>query len=198
MPRLLLAIPVLMLALASCKKQETPPPQTTAPVETAPPQTTTPATPPAAGTETPAPSGTASGTAGSSTTTQPPSSATDSSASPPSASTSAPTPPTGTTDSSSTGASSSGASSASVAAGKAIYDKTCVACHSIGAAGAPMLTNAADWKTRAAQGKETLYTHAINGFTGAKGQMPAKGGNASLSEADVKAAVDYMVATATK
>lgn len=61
-----------------------------------------------------------------------------------------------------------------------------------------MLTNAADWKTRAAQGKETLYTHAINGFTGAKGQMPAKGGNASLSEADVKAAVDYMVATATK
>jgi cytochrome c5 len=50
------------------------------------------------------------------------------------------------------------------------------------------------WEKRIAQGKEVLYKHAIGGYTGSAGMMPAKGGNASLKDEEVKAAVDYMVA----
>ena len=50
----------------------------------------------------------------------------------------------------------------------------------------------ADWGPRIAQGKDTMYKHAIEGFTGEKGMMPARGGGASLSDDDVKAAVDFM------
>ncbi len=46
---------------------------------------------------------------------------------------------------------------------------------------------------RSAQGRDTLYQHAIEGFTGEAGLMPAKGGNLSLDDEDVKAAVDYML-----
>lgn len=82
------------------------------------------------------------------------------------------------------------------AVGEHIYKSTCSMCHASGAAGAPILGSAADWGPRVAQGKETLYTHALQGFTGAKGVMPAKGANASLKDDDVKAAVDYMVSKA--
>jgi len=82
---------------------------------------------------------------------------------------------------------------AKAADGKATYDKACMACHAAGVAGAPKLGDKAAWKDRIAQGNDTLYTHAIKGFTGKKGMMPAKGGNASLADADVKAAVDFMV-----
>ena len=81
---------------------------------------------------------------------------------------------------------------AKAADGKATYDKACMACHAAGVAGAPKFGNKADWGPRVAQGNETLYTHALKGLQGKKGVMPAKGGNASLSDADVKAAVDYM------
>ena len=66
-------------------------------------------------------------------------------------------------------------------------------CHAAGVAGAPKPGDKADWGPRIAQGKDTLYKHAIEGFTGAKGSMPARGGNAKMSDEDVKAAVDYMV-----
>ena len=82
---------------------------------------------------------------------------------------------------------------AKAADGKATYDKACMACHAAGVAGAPKFGDKADWGPRIAQGNDTLYTHALKGFTGKKGMMPAKGGNASLADADVKAAVDYMV-----
>ena len=82
---------------------------------------------------------------------------------------------------------------AKAADGKGTYDKACMACHAAGVAGAPKLGDKAAWKDRIAQGNDTLYTHAIKGFTGKKGMMPAKGGNMSLSDADVKASVDYMV-----
>ena len=82
---------------------------------------------------------------------------------------------------------------AKAADGKATYDKACMACHAAGVAGAPKLGDKAAWKDRVAQGNDTLYTHALKGFTGKKGMMPAKGGNTSLSDADVKAAVDFMV-----
>jgi cytochrome c5 len=82
---------------------------------------------------------------------------------------------------------------ANAADGKATYDKACMACHAAGVAGAPKLGDKAAWKDRIAQGNDTLYTHALKGFQGKKGMMPAKGGNMSLADADVKASVDYMV-----
>ena len=59
-----------------------------------------------------------------------------------------------------------------------------------------MLGNKEQWAKRIAQGNDTLYKHAIGGYTGDAGMMPAKGGNASLSDDEVKAAVDHMVAAA--
>ncbi len=80
--------------------------------------------------------------------------------------------------------------------GKSVFGKTCSLCHAVGAAGAPKAGDKADWGPRIAQGNEVLYKHALEGFTGAKGAMPARGANASLSDAEVKAAVDYMVSLA--
>ncbi|MEW6707213.1 MAG: c-type cytochrome [Pseudomonadota bacterium] len=103
-------------------------------------------------------------------------------------------------------ASGAGASNAPVAAapatppappandkGKAVYGKTCALCHSAGVAGAPKPGDKADWAPRIAQGNDLLYKHAIEGFTGSKGAMPARGGG-THSDEEVKAAVDYMVA----
>ena len=82
---------------------------------------------------------------------------------------------------------------AKAADGKGTYDKACFVCHAAGVAGAPKLGDKADWGPRIAQGNDTLYTHALKGFQGKKGFMPAKGGNVALADADVKASVDYMV-----
>jgi cytochrome c5 len=76
--------------------------------------------------------------------------------------------------------------------GKKIYDTTCSVCHGAGVAGAPKFGDKAAWAQRLAGGIDTLVKTALAG----KGAMPAKGGNTSLSDADVKAAVDYMVAGA--
>ena len=76
--------------------------------------------------------------------------------------------------------------------GSVIFGKLCTACHGTGAGGAPKLEKAA-WADRIKQGVETLDKHAIEGFKGAAGQMPAKGGNASLTEDQVKATVKWMV-----
>lgn len=80
------------------------------------------------------------------------------------------------------------------AAGKKVYGSVCAVCHAAGVAGAPKPGDKADWGPRMAQGNDTLYQHALQGFTGAKGAMPARGGNTTLSDDDVKAAVDHMVA----
>jgi len=80
-----------------------------------------------------------------------------------------------------------------IAMGKTIYGKPCMACHAAGVAGAPKLSDAAVWKPRIAQGMDTLYGHAINGFKGGMGYMPPKGGFATLDDDEVKAAVAYMV-----
>lgn len=77
-------------------------------------------------------------------------------------------------------------------AGKATYDSACTACHTAGVAGAPKVGDKAAWAPRMAQGKPALYSSALKG----KGAMPAKGGNATLSDDAVKAAVDYMLASA--
>ncbi|OGI56279.1 MAG: hypothetical protein A2V58_08745 [Candidatus Muproteobacteria bacterium RBG_19FT_COMBO_61_10] len=80
--------------------------------------------------------------------------------------------------------------------GKATYDSSCSVCHGAGIAGAPKFGDKAAWAPRIAQGNDTLHTHALKGFQGKAGMMPAKGGNAALADADVKAAVDYMVSKA--
>lgn len=76
--------------------------------------------------------------------------------------------------------------------GKSVYGKTCAMCHAAGVAGAPKPGDKADWGPRIAQGKDTLYKHALEGFTGSKGMMPARGGAATLGDDEVKAAVDFM------
>ena len=75
---------------------------------------------------------------------------------------------------------------------KAIYTSSCAACHTTGAAGAPKLGDKTAWAPRIKAGTESLYTSALKG----KNAMPPKGGNASLSDPDVKAVVDYMVSQA--
>ena len=78
--------------------------------------------------------------------------------------------------------------------GAELFKKTCAMCHQTGVAGAPKLGDKADWGPRIAQGQDTLYKHAIEGFNGAKGAMPAKGGNPALSDDEIKVIVDFMIA----
>ena len=88
-------------------------------------------------------------------------------------------------------ASAPAAAAPSADAGKKLYEGTCVACHGAGVAGAPKFGDKAAWAPRIKQGSATLYDHAIKGFQGKAGMMPAKGG-ATASDDEVKAAVDYM------
>ena len=111
----------------------------------------------------------------------------------------APAPAAAATPPATEAAASASASTAAAGAGgsgQSIYAATCVACHGTGIAGAPKLGDKADWGPRIAQGVDVLHQHAIAGFTGKKGTMPPKGGNTTLPDADVKAAVDYMVSQA--
>jgi cytochrome c5 len=79
--------------------------------------------------------------------------------------------------------------------GPEVYAGACVACHAPpGVGGAPPLGDKAQWGPRIAQGIETLYMHALNGFQGTKGIMPAKGGRPDLSDDEIKAGVDHLVA----
>ena len=78
--------------------------------------------------------------------------------------------------------------------GEALFKKTCAMCHQTGVAGAPKPGDKADWGPRIAQGKDTLYKHAIEGFNGSKGAMPPKGGNPALNDDEIKQIVDFMVA----
>ena len=80
--------------------------------------------------------------------------------------------------------------------GNATYSQVCAVCHGAGIAGAPKLGDKTAWAARVAQGKATLYERALKGFQGKAGVMPPKGGNPALSDANVKAAVDYMVSQA--
>ncbi len=76
--------------------------------------------------------------------------------------------------------------------GEEVYNAACTACHGAGIAGAPKTGDKGLWAPRIAQGVNVLYEHAIKGFKA----MPAKGGQAALSDDEVKAAVDYQVAKA--
>jgi len=73
---------------------------------------------------------------------------------------------------------------ATAMSGPQVYNSACLACHGAGLGGAPIL---------GAQGTDTLKQHALQGFSGGLGYMPPKGGRADLSDAEIEAAVDYMV-----
>lgn len=93
------------------------------------------------------------------------------------------------------GDSSCGGAGASASAaprsGEEVYNAACMACHATGAAGAPMLGDAAAWAPRIARGTDTLHDAGINGIAGTG--MIAKGGCMNCSDEEVIAAVDYMV-----
>ncbi len=79
--------------------------------------------------------------------------------------------------------------------GPQVYNTACLACHGTGAGGAPITGDVGQWTDRIAQGIDTLYDHAINGFDGdAVTPMLPKGGRTDLSDQEVRDAVDYMVA----
>jgi cytochrome c5 len=77
--------------------------------------------------------------------------------------------------------------------GKTIFGNLCTTCHTNAATGAPVITDKGAWAPRIAQGVDTLIKHATEGFQGSKGLMPAKGGNPSLTNAQVKATVEWMI-----
>jgi cytochrome c5 len=101
--------------------------------------------------------------------------------------------PAATTAAAAPAAPAAAAASGAKADGKKLYDTACVACHGAGVAGAPKLGDKANWEPRIKQGNDKLYEHAIKGFQGKAGMMPPKGGS-TASDAEVKAAVDYMTA----
>ena len=78
--------------------------------------------------------------------------------------------------------------------GQQVYNNVCIACHSPpGVGGAPALGDADAWAPRIAQGRETLFDHALNGFSGDTGIMPRRGQRLDLSDEEVIGAVEYMV-----
>lgn len=114
--------------------------------------------------------------------------------------------PVGSVYAGSTGAAAQAAATAAAAAaaasqvayggtldGAVIYDSLCAGCHGSGAGGAPTLV-AAQWAARLPQGRDTIVQHAVEGYTGSAGVMPAKGGNPALSDEQVAATVDWMLA----
>ena len=81
-----------------------------------------------------------------------------------------------------------------VMSGPQVYNMACIVCHAPpGVGGAPPIGDAAAWAPRIEQGDDTLHMHAIEGYQGTAGFMPAKGGRVDLSDEEVIAAVDYMV-----
>lgn len=90
------------------------------------------------------------------------------------------------------GAAAPAAAGGDAAKGKSVYDTACMACHAAGVAGAPKAGDKTAWAPRLKTGKDALHASALKG----KGAMPPKGGNASLSDGDVKAAVDYLIGLA--
>ena len=77
-------------------------------------------------------------------------------------------------------------------AGEQLYNAQCMACHAAGLLNAPKFGDKEAWAPRIAKGKDTLHMHSAKGFN----QMPAQAAN-GVSEAQVYAAVDYMIAAAS-
>jgi cytochrome c5 len=93
----------------------------------------------------------------------------------------------------SSSAAGSAAGPAPVKNGTDLFEQACKACHGPGIGGAPKAGDKAAWGPRIAKGKDILYDHALHGFTGSAGMMPAKGGRTDVPDDVVKQAVDHMV-----
>lgn len=81
---------------------------------------------------------------------------------------------------------------AAAGAGEALYKQACQVCHAAGVAGAPKFGDKAAWSARLPAGIDALYNSAVKG----KGAMPPRGGAAQASDADLRAAVEFMAAAA--
>ncbi len=77
--------------------------------------------------------------------------------------------------------------------GKELFEQVCSTCHGPGLVGAPKAGDKAAWASAIAEGKQTLYQHAIHGFTGKTGTMPAKGGRTDLPDSLIEQGVNYML-----
>ncbi len=86
-------------------------------------------------------------------------------------------------------ASKANATASTAANGASTFEDVCQACHGTGILGAPIFSDAKSWAPHIAKGMPTLVEHAIKGFN----DMPPKGGDDSLSDDDIRAAVSYMV-----
>ena len=83
---------------------------------------------------------------------------------------------------------------ATVMTGPQVYNAACIVCHQPpGVGGAPPVGDVTAWAPRVAQGMDTLYMHALQGFQGTAGFMPPKGGRVDLSDDEIRAAVDYLI-----
>jgi cytochrome c5 len=77
--------------------------------------------------------------------------------------------------------------------GKELFEQVCSTCHATGLVGAPKAGDKAAWASAIAEGKATLYQHAIHGYTGTTGTMPAKGGRTDLPDGLIQDGVNYML-----
>jgi cytochrome c5 len=73
--------------------------------------------------------------------------------------------------------------------GRDVFLQNCAACHVTGVAQAPRVSVIAEWEPRLATGRQSMLNSVLRG----KGGMPPKGGNASISDAQATAALDYIV-----
>lgn len=86
------------------------------------------------------------------------------------------------------------ARAATILSGPQVYNEACYLCHAApGVGGAPVIGDPNAWNPRVAQGREALAEHALNGFQGDSGFMPAKGGRMDLSDPEVISALEYML-----
>ena len=83
--------------------------------------------------------------------------------------------------------------SSNLVQGRQIWIANCSVCHLEGLGGAPVIGNSKAWSWRIDKTIDTLYAHAIEGFYGDYGEMPARGGNDNLDDSEVKSAVDFVV-----
>lgn len=84
------------------------------------------------------------------------------------------------------------AAAGAAGAGEALYKQACQVCHAAGVAGAPKFGDKAAWSARLPAGIDALYNSVAKG----KGAMPPRGGAAQASDADLRAAVEFMAAAA--
>ena len=82
--------------------------------------------------------------------------------------------------------------------GEQAFREVCSVCHAQGIAGAPKAGDAAAWGPRIAQGNNVLYDHALHGYQGKAGVMPAKGARTDVPDPVIRQAVDYMVGLVKK